>query len=150
METMNKIFKKYWLAFLVGVMLLLAVFFWFKFLVSANNKESVKEFKTNNAIEEKVQAVIDSQLCDIRDQKVIAGFIYKIDGDEIIVDNNKSKFRIRLLPETLFVRVYTNEEGQLIFQEESKRESLFPREDVVVVVTEDFSQALVVKQITKK
>lgn len=150
-----KFLRKYFLLILAGILLLGVVVLWYNvFLNVPGNSEriilqkSLQEKVLSPDFDAEFGRVMDKFSCEASNEKLIKGVIRQISRNYIIINDQGREYRVLLKPETIFLRIYVDEEQEDVF--EINLESLSSGQNVVASVFEDpqgNNFSLLVKQI---
>lgn len=154
-KTKYKFLRKYFLPISAIVFLLGAVIFWYNIFLQSPQKNTKinlqKSFEEEKFLEkdfdQRLNQVMNKFSCEAKSEKLVKGFIKKINKDYLIISDQGDEKKIYFKPETIFLRVYIDGRQEDIF--EIKREDLQINTSVVVSAFEDTDNTftLLVKQI---
>lgn len=112
------------------------------------NDENPKADETK-IIDKKIAETMANNSCNVKDEKIIRGYIEKIDEKNIFVKDGANETKVNLKPETIFVKVFVNAD-KVVSEQEIKQLDLGVNQDVVVSVFTEYNQdlyTLLIKQI---
>lgn len=100
-------------------------------------------------LDEKIKSAFAVYSCEPKQEKIIKGFVSRVEEDYILVSDGTEQVKIYLKPETIFARVtvYPNGESELT---EINKSDLSINQDIVASVflnSENVFYSLLIKQI---
>lgn len=160
MLKINKIFSKkpnnkISLLILGLFLFVLVLIFWLSAWRNVGN-QTADNFNTKvdsqQKINDKIKAVIEKNSCDLKNETLFKGYIEKIDGVDMVVNNGLKQTKLTLKPEAVIVRVSVYPNGNSEIAELPRSEIKVGQDVVLSVFTDENGNnyTLLVKQIELK
>jgi len=160
MLKINKIFSrksnnKLSLLILGLFLLVLVLIFWLSAWQNVGNQVADNlniQVDSQQKINDKIKAVIEKNSCDLKNESLVKGYIEKIDGFDMVINNGLKQTRLTVKPEAVIVRVSVYPNGNSEITELPRSEIKVGQDVVLSVFTDENGNnySLLVKQIELK